>query len=69
MAGRGRVWEGDVESAADAGAAIAEECDSSGEPLLSRMALESMGLLVEGLAGQQVCYEALWDTDVEVFHV
>lgn len=50
----GSEWEADMITAAAAGAAAAEESGSSGEPLVSRMALEALGLLVEGLAGKQV---------------
>lgn len=46
--------EAEMEKAAAAGARAAEECGSTGEELMSRMALEAVGLLVEGLAGQQV---------------
>lgn len=52
----GRGWEADMIAAAAAGAAVAEEGGSSGETLMSRMALEALGLLVEGLAGQQVIF-------------
>lgn len=51
-----RRWEADMIAAAAAGAAAAEEGGSSGETLISRMALEALGLLVEGLAGQQVIF-------------
>lgn len=46
--------ETEMEAAAAAGEATAAEYGSTGEELVSRMALESVGLLVEGLAGQQV---------------
>lgn len=52
----------EMEAAAAAGAATAAEYGSTGEELVSRMALESVGLLVEGLAGQQV-REALGERD------
>lgn len=44
--------EGEMDAAAAAGAAAAEEAGVSGDGLMSRMALEAVGLLVEGLAGQ-----------------
>lgn len=47
-------WGAEVDAAAAAGAAVAEEAGVSGDALVSRMALESVGLLVEGLVGQQV---------------
>lgn len=51
---RRREVEREMEVAAAAGADAAAECGITGEELVSRMALESIGLLVEGLAGQQV---------------
>ncbi len=45
--------EGEVGTAAAAGAAAAEEAGVLGDGLMSRMALEAVGLLVEGLAGQR----------------
>lgn len=49
----GRWWEEEMQAAAAAGAAVAEEAGVPGDGLMSRLALESLGLLVEGLAGQQ----------------
>ena len=49
----GSLLEGETDAAAAAGAAVAEESGVSGDGLMSRMALESVGLLVEGLAGGQ----------------
>lgn len=49
-----RSWEAEVEAAAAAGTAVAEECGVTGDELVSRMALEAIGLLIEGLVGQQV---------------
>lgn len=48
-----RWWEGEMQAAAAAGAAGAEEAGVPGDGLMSRLALESLGLLVEGLAGHQ----------------
>ena len=50
----GAGWAGEVEAAAAAGALLAEEAGVTGTGLMSRIALESLGLLVEGLVGQQV---------------
>ena len=49
-----------MDAAAAAGAAVAEEAGVSGGDLVSRMALESVGLLVEGLVGQQVILVRWW---------
>lgn len=49
----GLSLEGEMDAAAAAGAAVTEEAGVSGDGLMSRMALESVGLLVEGLAGQR----------------
>lgn len=54
-AGRGR-WGEELEAAMAAGAVVAEEAGGTGGGLMSRMALESVGLLVEGLSGQQVIF-------------
>lgn len=54
MNGAGRGWEAEVEAAAAIGAALAAQCGSIGDELVSRMALEAVGLLVEGFVGQQV---------------
>lgn len=48
------VKKTDMEAAAAAGAAVAGECGSTGDQLVSRVALEALGLLVEGLATHQV---------------
>lgn len=49
-----RGWAQEVNAAVASGGAVAEEAGSTGDGLVSRMALESLGLLVEGLAGQEV---------------
>lgn len=50
---RGWLVAGEMDAAAAAGAAVAEEAGLTGDGLMSRMALEAVGLLVEGLAGQK----------------